>query len=59
MAYTYDEALNEWKKCKTLADFENLIANTSAQVTGPMPVVLICFIAVILMINTLATYLKI
>ena len=34
MAYTYDEALNEWKRCKTLADFENLIANTSAQVTG-------------------------
>lgn len=34
MAYTYDEALNEWKKCKTLADFENLISNTSAQITG-------------------------
>ncbi|MBA7845336.1 hypothetical protein HV213_04920 [Klebsiella sp. RHBSTW-00484] len=34
MAYTYDEALNEWKKCKTLADFENLIANTSVQIAG-------------------------
>lgn len=34
MSYTYEEALEVWKSCTTLEDFDNLIANTSVKVEG-------------------------